>query len=353
MRILVVHHAVGTHSALATRLRYFQWALERRGHIVEEYVINARGFRKFLMYFLPRTPGDLVRSVRDIDIIFTSSPIILSAILSWKLSKDMGKPLIVDVRDLWEEYARGRYKLLGKLGVIGKLQETFHKALNDASLVTVPTKGMARYYSGITSTRIEVVPNGTDPDIIKPLPASKDYDLVYLGDFNNPYQNIEYLIKAASLSGHRILVIGGGRLLEDIKRYAAEHGVKATFIGPVPYDRLAQYLSKAKVGVVGRPFINNPQYLYTIPAKVYDYLAAGLPVAGYGPSGSELEEFINGMGVGGYTSSSDPRELAHMLERLVEDFESYRARAREVAIMYDRRRHANRLAELLEGITFS
>jgi len=75
-----------------------------------------------------------------------------------------------------------------------------------------------------------------------------------------------------------LIIVGGGKYLSSLKNTASDLKIndRVLFAGWVPYESLSQYLCRAKVGVVGRPFIKNIEYPYTIPVKVYDYLAAGL-----------------------------------------------------------------------------
>ena len=47
-------------------------------------------------------------------------------------------------------------------------------------------------------------------------------------------------------------------------------------LGHQPYANLPSILSQVKVGIV--PFKLNGKYEHTAPIKVYEYLAAGLPV---------------------------------------------------------------------------
>ena len=102
--------------------------------------------------------------------------------------------------------------------------------------------------------------------------------------------------------------------------------------------------------MVGRPFVNNIEYLYTIPVKIYDYLAAGLPVAGYGPKNSAIEEFIKKNGIGTFVSQIDPNNLSDELTKLVKGFDNYTKKARQIALNFDRKKLAQKMVDIVNGI---
>lgn len=241
---------------------------------------------KYLLYMVRRPPRELVNMSRKAGLVIATSPTVINAIIEYKIARDNHIPLVVDVRDIWEEYARVSRSRFSRI-LVDKIISYYYEALNYASLIIVTTDKMKQYYCNkIDCGKIWVIYNGTDPSIIKcdSDHGMKDKDLVYLADFNNPYHAVEHLLHALKYSKLSLQVIGGGKYLERIKRLAEQETPgRVRFTGRVKYENLAKYLCRAKVGVVGRPFTQNPEYLYTIPVKIYDYLAAELPVAGMVP----------------------------------------------------------------------
>jgi len=128
---------------------------------------------------------------------------------------------------------------------------------------------------------------------------------------------------------------------------------KIKLAGKIRYEKLSDYLCRAKVGVVGRPFINNPEYLYTIPVKTYDYLAAELPILAYGPKNSALEEFIENNSIGEYIGSNTPdsKILYNKLNKLILASEKYRYKTRSLSIAYDRKKISTKIINIINNIS--
>ncbi|MCS7124892.1 MAG: glycosyltransferase [Candidatus Bathyarchaeota archaeon] len=345
-----------TSSASNVRMRYFKQALEANGYALINFEIDLKGVKKYLSYFFRTPPKSLIKASEKADLVITTSPTLLNAILSCKVAKEHGLPLIIDVRDVWEEYAKTAHPLMHSVGVVKKLVAEYYEALNYASKIMVVTQPMKEYYENVLGAmdRIVVISNGTDVDVIKceDKNVRREKDLVYLADLNHPYHNLEFLLKALKDGNLHLTVIGGGKYLAAMQKEAQNLQVndRVSFVGWVPYENLTPHLCGAKVGVVGRPFVSNVGYLYAIPVKTYDYLAAGLPVAGYGPKNSALEDFIKRNEIGTYVDQPDPPILLSELAKLVEAHAKYVDKARELATKYDRKRLAQKLVETVKEV---
>lgn len=352
--LLVTTRSEGV-SATQIRLKYFRQSLETQGYNVVNYEINLNGLNKYLSYFYRSPPNDLIAASKDVDLVLATSPTLINAILGYKAAKKLRLPLIVDIRDIWEEYAKTAHSLMHSLGVIKKIVAEYYEALNYASKIFVVTEPMKQYYERILGAKGKVILicNGADVDIIKCNRAVKREEaLVCLADLNRPYHNLDFLFEALKKNDLHLIVVGGGRYLTSAQRNAQDFEIddRVSFVGWVPYENLAAYLCKAKVGVVGRPFIDNIEYLYTIPVKTYDYLAAGVSVAGYGPDGSALKEFIMGNGVGAYVAQPNPEILSDELVRLVVEHDEYEERARSLAINFDRKKLAQKAVDVINDL---
>jgi glycosyltransferase involved in cell wall biosynthesis len=342
-------------SAGKVRIKYFKQALEANGYNLTNYELNLSGFKKYVNYFLRLPPKNLNEISKKADLIITTSPTVLNAIISYKIARKYGLPLIVDIRDVWEEYAKTAHSLTHYLGIIKRIVSEYYEALRYASKIFVVTEPMKQYYENALNTKnkVTVISNGTDSDIIKcDKKVKREEDLVYLADLDWPYHNLEFLLRALKDNTLHLTVIGDGKYLPTMKKYTQNLGItdKVTFAGWIPYENLKNHLCKAKVGVVGRPFISNIGYLYAIPVKTYDYLAAGLPVVGYGPKNSALEDFIRKNAIGAYVSQPDHKILLEELASLVQKHESYVERARELAVSFDRKKLAQKMVDLVKNV---
>jgi len=341
-------------TASQIRMKYFKQALENQGYTVMDFEVNLNGLSKYLYYLHRFPPRDLIAKSKNVDLIMATSPTLINAILAYKVARKLSVPLIIDIRDLWEEYAKDAHSLLYNIGIVKSIVKEYYEALRYAAKILVVTEPMKHYYEDVVKEKgkVTVISNGTDIDAIKCDGVKREVDLVCLVDLNRPYHNLEFLFAALKKNDLHLSIVGGGRFLAKMKEKAQELGLlsRVSFTGWASYENLASYLCRAKVGVVGRPFISNMEYLYTIPVKTYDYLAAGLAIAGYGPGNSVLEVFIKENAIGAYVSEPNPIIMSDELIKLVERSDEIKERSRSLALNFDRKKIAQKVVEIVNDL---
>lgn len=111
-----------------------------------------------------------------------------------------------------------------------------------------------------------------------PVAAAEPPFLVYLGDVT-PLRGALLAIEAAAGAGARLVVIGRvapPAFAEEIRRRADELDVEVELVGPLPHD---QALARAAPALAGlSPLLEVGNYRHSLPTKVPEYLALGLPV---------------------------------------------------------------------------
>lgn len=142
---------------------------------------------------------------------------------------------------------------------------------------------------GVDDSRIRVIPDGYDPAMFANLPerASLRRELgwgsevvfVYAGGLF-PWKGVDRIVKwwpSHVKDGMRLVIVGG----EEADRKRIQSLTTAStveFVEPVSLYQVARYLRAADVGVLP----TSPEYdigrLYTSPLKLFEYLAAGLPL---------------------------------------------------------------------------
>lgn len=344
-RVFMIKPSYKQHAAVSIRLRYFLEALKKSNLNVNVYSYDLGSkVSRFFKYLSSPVSRDLRKRVKEIDVIFTSSPPPLLAIAASLLSKKY----VIDIRDIWEEYAQQVYPMF----LVNRIVSKYFRALKNADSIVVTTDGMANYYKERLGIEPVVIPNGTDTEIIRcDSDVLRDPNLItVLADFNTPYQNLEPVLEALTLvKDVKLLIIGGGKYLDRYLSFAKKLGVvdKIETVGHVPYNRLSKYLCKASIGIVGRPLKSNPEYLYTIPTKVYDYLAAGLPILAYGPPNSELQKFIERNNAGIYLDKSNPSEVTESIMTLLSKATNMRSHLLKIAGEYDRKTLSTILVDII------
>lgn len=200
-----------------------------------------------------------------------------------------------------------------------------------------------------------VAPPGHDPSELAPAARTR---LIYVGQLY-PHKGVDLLLRALAGVPRASLTIVGG-LLDDPNRarleaLAVELGVagRVHFTGPRPYREVPALLARADIallplaeGIVARCF--------TSPLKLYDYLAAGLPIVAVDfPTVREaLRDGENGLLV----PPNDPAAMAVAINRLIDDPAlaarlAHQARQDAAAYTWDRR--AERIAAALRDATVS
>jgi glycosyltransferase involved in cell wall biosynthesis len=144
-------------------------------------------------------------------------------------------------------------------------------------------------------------------------------ELVYLGLMEAP-RGIGALLQACAIGQARgvptrLTLMGDGRDRVEFERVASTLNLDASrveFLGAVPYPEALRRLVKADVGII--PHHADASWNSTIPNKLFDYMAAGLPVVA--SNAAPVERVINETGCGVVFQDRDPMDLARALGRL-------------------------------------
>jgi len=85
-------------------------------------------------------------------------------------------------------------------------------------------------------------------------------------------------LKKEGINGISFTIIGEGHSKEELKKYALDHALDSVyFYDAIPRRSVPLVLSKADIGILC--LNDNPIYRYGVNLhKVYDYMAAGLPI---------------------------------------------------------------------------
>ena len=174
----------------------------------------------------------------------------------------------------------------------------------------------------IAPGRVHVIPNGVNPDRfptgLKPsCPASPGMFTVGFAGSLKPWHGLRILVRAfAILHGRdpntRLLVVGDGPERGNLLADLSAHGLmKATYLtGMVTPNEVPGLLASMDVAVCPYP----QQRFYFSPLKVYEYMAASLPVVA--SRIGQLGELITNEVTGLLCSPDDIIALADALDRI-------------------------------------
>ena len=226
---------------------------------------------------------------RRLDIVYASTPHLLAPVAGWLLSRIRRVPLIVEVRDLWPE----------SIVASGHLRRgsTLHRTLvslegflyHQAKQIVVVTHGWEGHFAAlcVDPEKIHVLPNGAEPSDyavsgtrseLRQRHNINGFTAIYAGA-HGPANGLDQTLDAAlQLQKVNFLLVGAGadkgRL---VARVHDEHISNVEFRDPVPKTQLGGLLGACDVGLhVLAPWDLVAQGLS--PNKLFDYMAAGLPV---------------------------------------------------------------------------
>lgn len=167
-----------------------------------------------------------------------------------------------------------------------------------------------------TGGRVHTVPNGVSVDRIRPQAEAPGAPVVAFVGTLKPWHGTADLIEAAALARTpwRVRVIGDGPERGALTRLAADLRIDVDFRGAVAPADMPRHLAGSAVGVAPYPATVAESDQYFSPLKVYEYLAAGLPVVA--SKVGQLPEIIGHGDTGLLVPPSDPGELAAALDLL-------------------------------------
>jgi glycosyltransferase involved in cell wall biosynthesis len=305
--------------------------------------------------------------VADVDVVWGTSPPLFQALPAWELSLFKRVPFVLEIRDLWPDFAV-------ELGVLrnpvliaaARFCERFLYRVADRVVVNSPGFVEHVVARGAPSARVVVIPNGVDTTPFDPSARgeairrelgaeARDVLVVYAGAHGVP-NHLDVVLEAAERlrgePGVRFALVGGGRdRARLMERARAMDLPNVVFAEAMPKDRMPELLAAADVCVaVLRPL---PMFDTTYPNKVFDYMAAGRPVvlAIDGVIRAVVEE----AGAGTFVAPGSAEEMAAAILRYARDSALRERQGRAgracVEARFRRSDQGDALAELLSALT--
>lgn len=252
-----------------------------------------------------------------------------------RLAVARGAKLVYDAHELWLETAnqffppaapflrRIAFRILtGTIRAIGRRVE--RRAIQTADLVITANGSYAAWFArsyGIS-----------EPLVIRNLPledAAPERErapgrgaggtVLYQGVMN-PGRGLEALVRAAARfpEGVRLVLLGDGMRKPELERIAGEVAPpgRVKFREKVEYERLLRETVKADLGALLIEPINLSKR-YSLANKLFEYMAAGVPVLA--TDLPEHRKVLDDTGAGWIVPRADPDGIAAAVERAFED----------------------------------
>jgi glycosyltransferase involved in cell wall biosynthesis len=302
-------------------------------------------------------------SVRNVDVVWGSSPPIFQVVTAWLISWLKRVPLLFEVRDLWPEFAIAVGVLKNRwLISASRWLERFLYRRADHVMVNSP--GYIRHVQERGARKVTLIPNGADPDMFDPAADGTEFRKKYglEGKFIVLYagahgmsNDLGTALQAAKLLEDNDVIqfvfVGDGKEKGNLLRQAKEMDLSnVLFLKPVAKEEIGEPMAAADCCLA----ILKPIDLYktTYPNKVFDSMAEGkaviLAIDGV------IRQVVEEAGAGIFVPPGNPAALA----KTVLEMEKNRSNTRAMGLAgrqfvvekFNRQKFTQDFIRLLEGM---
>lgn len=263
---------------------------------------------------------DRLHAAQDLDLVYERYSLWGRTAMAWAGAN--GVPSVLEVNaPLVQEQAAHRV-LVDLRGA----ESVAAQALSFAGTVLCVSNAMAGWARRYTSGNVHVLPNGVDTHAVVPSPglaapaSGTPFTVGFVGTLK-PWHGVETLLEAfarlvAVDSSYRLLVVGDGPLAGSARTRLQSRGLGCSvrMVGAVPPAEVPALLQRMDVAAAPYPSMET---FYFSPLKVYEYLAAGLPVVA--SRVGDLPAVLDHGRLGVLVEPDDPEALARAVAVLRAD----------------------------------
>ncbi|MEM8946016.1 MAG: glycosyltransferase family 4 protein [Planctomycetota bacterium] len=331
------------------------------GGLQKSYLQRIFSFLSFMINCIP-----VALRAKDVDVVMGTSPPIFQAFSAWMISVLKWRPFLLEIRDLWPEFAVdiGLLKNPVLIWVARRLERFLYRRATHI-LVNSPAYRDYLVDLGIPAGKISFIANGVDvsmfesnssvnSNIRSEFKLDDKFVVTYAGALGMA-NDIDTVLQAAAhlsdVESVHFLIVGDGKERERLEAMQQELSLdNVTFAGPRPKSEMPAILESSDACVA--TLKNIPMFKTTYPNKVFDYMAAARPtILGIDGVIREVVEHADG---GIAVTPGDSAELADAVLTIYRDPETGKrmgTSARDyVAEHFDRDQHARQLRDLLQDI---
>ncbi len=341
--------------------------LEQEGlKIIRTYTYSAfhKSFFHRLISFFSFMLSSFIAALRlkRVDVVWGTSPPIFQGWTAWLISFLKHKPFLFEVRDLWPAFAVAVGVLNNRFLIkISEGLETF--LYRRAACVIVNSPGYIDHVRQRGARRTELIANGADMDMFAQVGdciSGQSNDLqgkfvVLYAGAHGMSNDLGVVLEAAQTLQNQpqihFLFVGDGKEKARLIDCANQLGLgNVTWMPSVPKEAMGAILACADLGLA----ILKPIELYktTYPNKVFDYMAAGLPVVL--AIDGVIREVVEKAQAGVFAEPGNADELANKIIHLYEHQEKLAAFSRNGPVYirehFNREKFSRDLLKIMEGL---
>jgi Glycosyltransferase len=254
------------------------------------------------------------------DFVYERHALFAHAAMEWAAATGVPGALEVNA-PLIEEQIRHR-----SLARLPEAQAVTRRAMISADQVLAVSNAVADYARGFGARSPHVVPNAVNPArFAEPAQFEGPFTVGFLGTLK-PWHDVATLVDAMALLVRlepqaRLLIVGDGPEREALTHQVAEFGLSGCteFTGALPAKSVPEQLRRMHVGTA--PYRGSDPFYFS-PLKLYEYMAAGLPVVA--SRVGTLDTVVAEARTGRLVPPDDPEALARTLANLAQSPQALR-----------------------------
>ena len=254
-------------------------------------------------------------------VVYASSPHLLAGLAGWMIARLRRAGFILEVRDLWPqilaEMGRARTGSVS-YRILERIERHLYRSADAVVILAHGSEARIRATAG-PDVRVVFVPNGADAERfadVHPDLGAEPMTFLYAGA-HGPANGLDLLLDAAEeLEAEgwtgRIVLVGDGVEKGPLMHRARAAGlVQVEFHDAVPKVGVAEVLGRSQVGL--HVLADVPMFRHGVsPNKLFEYMAAGLPVITNTPG--EVSGIVTEAAAG---IACAPHELTAAMRRMV------------------------------------
>jgi glycosyltransferase involved in cell wall biosynthesis len=286
-------------------------------------IINSRRLRYLpipQIYYMERVAKslakDIEKQVKTLNLDVVQAEQELAALSCVFAVNELSVPILFDIHGIWSEELVASGLLKPNSSKYKKILKIEKRIVNNVDAVLVVSEEMKKYVVGkyeASSDFVHIISNAAFPRRNERPYEPETSKVIYAGTLtfreNMPLLLHSFLFAAKKCPKARFYLSGKGDALNFVKSYARQIGIDPTFTWFEDFHRFYDFLMACHVGTI--PALKHSWRQMATPAKLYDYLSAGVPVVSV-DIGSSWNEIIRENKVGILTED-DPEAFANAI----------------------------------------
>jgi glycosyltransferase involved in cell wall biosynthesis len=288
--------------------------------------------------WIPRGAREIKQRLREekYDAVLATAPPFASLLASNRAVQ--GVPVIVELRDLWAEspaFDRGG-------PVLRKLESRVVRGA--AAVVAVTPEAAADLRRRHPDARVEEIPNGFEPALIAMRKTTTGTTILHSGTLTKD-RPLAPLLRALRPPLRLVL---HGYVAPEIEKEIAASGAEVELVPPSGWEDAVRRIADADVTLVTQA--RGAGDATAVAAKVYEYLAIGKPVLAL-TDGGATEALLRRLDAAQLAARLDDRAAIEAALERISSRDLPPPVPPETLAPYERPRLAQRLAQLLDGLS--